>query len=178
MDNAAHLHLLVNHFPIIGTFLAIPLLVLALLLRKERGLLLASVFLLVVTAASGWASQATGEKAMEMINEQEDKKWYRTYEEAEDAVNEHEERAEKAMYVAVPTAVFGVVVLLLARRRTVENPLPRFWIVLLLGAAGATAGSMAWTGNAGGVIMHREIRGDSMDTTVKKTVDDDHGGRK
>lgn len=176
MDNAAHLHLLVNHFPIIGTFLAVPLLVLAILLRKERGLLLASVFLLVVTAASGWASMQTGEKAMDMIEGQEESKWYRIYEEAD--VGEHEERAEKAMYVAVPTAVLGVVVLLLARRRTVENPLPRFWLVLLLGAAGATAGAMAWAGNAGGVIMHREIRGDSMDTTVKKTADDDHGGRK
>jgi len=45
--------------------------------------------------------------------------------------------------------------------------------VLLVGA-GLTATGMAYVGNAGGVIMHREIRGDSLDTTVKKTAAKEH----
>lgn len=167
MDNAAHWHLLVNHFPIIGAALAVPMLVLTLVLRKERGLLLASVFLLVVTAASGWASLATGEKAETMFDNNETKDWYEPFSEAD--IEEHSDRAEKSMYYAVPTAVLGIAVLLMARRRPADNPLPPYWIGLLLVGAGLTAWAMAYTGNAGGVIMHREIRGDSMDTTVKKT---------
>ena len=165
MDNGAHLHLLVNHFPIIGASLAVPMLVLTLLLRKERGLLLASVFLLVVTAASGWASQWTGEKAETMFDRNDTKDWYEPYSEAD--ISEHEERAEHAMYFAVPTALLGVVVLVMAHRRKPENPLPWPWIAVLLVGAGLTATGMAYVGNAGGVIMHREIRGDSLDTTVK-----------
>ena len=168
MDNAAHLHLLVNHFPIIGAFLAVPMLVLAFILRKERGLLLASVFLLVVTAASGWASVETGENAMDMFDANEDAKWHKPYEEAEDALGEHQDRAERAMYAAWPTALLGIAVLVMAHRRAADEPLPRFWIAILFVGAAATAGAMAYTGNAGGVIMHREIRGDSVDTTTKK----------
>lgn len=174
MDNAAHLHLLVNHFPIIGAFLAVPMLVLALLLRKERGLLLASVFLLAVVAVSGWLSIETGEEAMDMLDAQEGKKWFKTYQEGEDALGEHEERAERSMYFAVPTALLGLIVLAMAHRRPPENALPRYWIGLVLAGAAATGGAMAYAGNAGGVIMHREIRGDSMDSTVN-LKHDDHG---
>jgi hypothetical protein len=168
MDNAAHLHLLVNHFPIIGAFLSVPMLVLALLLRKERGLLLASVFLLAVTAASGWISQETGEKAMDFINDKDGEGAAWASDVDDHAITEHEERAEKSMYCAVPTALLGLVVLVLAHRRPPENPLPRWWIGVLLVGAGATSAAMAYAGNAGGVIIHREIRGDSMDTTTKK----------
>ena len=164
MENAAHLHLLVNHFPIIGGFLAIPLLAMAFFLRKERGLLLAAVFLLVVTAVTGWLSVSTGDKAMDMIENQEGKPWFKVFDSARDAVDEHEERADKAMFVAVPTALLGIVVLLLAHRRAADNPLPRIWIGALFVGAVATGGAMAYVGNAGGGIMHREIRGDSLDT--------------
>ena len=67
MGNDAHQHLLVNHLPIFAAFLSIPMLVMTLLLRKERGLLLASVFLLVAAGLGGWLSYASGEKAWDMI---------------------------------------------------------------------------------------------------------------
>ncbi len=168
MGNAAHWHLLVNHFPIIGAFLALPLLVLTLLLRKERGLLLASVFLLAAVAVTGWMSIASGEKAWDMIQkgQSDGAAWTDDVDDA--AIDEHEERAERAMWAAAPTAVLGVIALILAHRRPPENPLPRWWIGLLLVGAAATGGAMGYAGNAGGVIIHREIRGDSLDTTTKK----------
>ncbi len=168
MENAAHLHLLVNHFPIIGAFLSVPMLLLALLLRKERGLLLASVFLLVVAAAGGWVSQQTGEKAWDMIQKGQSAGAPWTDDVQDESITLHEERAAHAMWFAVPTAVLGVVALVLARRRPPENPLSRWWILLLLVGAGLTSAGMAYAGNAGGVIIHREIRGDSMDTTKPK----------
>jgi len=168
MGNDAHQHLLVNHFPIVAAFLSVPMLVLALLLRKERGLLLASVFLLAVTALTGWASLATGEKAMEYINDKdgEGAEWAADVD--DHAIAEHEHRAENTMYFAVPTAVLGLVVLVLAHRRPPENPLPRWWIAVLLVGAGLTSAGMAYVGDAGGPIVHREIRGDSVLTPKEK----------
>lgn len=162
MDNAAHQHLLVNHLPIIAGMLAVPMLVLTLILRKERGLLLASVFLLVATAGGALASMSTGEDAETMFDNNDSKEWYEPFSEADISV--HEERAEHATWwFAVPTAAVSLVVLVLAHLRKPENPLSRWWIALLLVGAVLTAVGMAYAGQAGGVIMHREIRGDSID---------------
>lgn len=169
MDNAPHLHLLVNHFPIVGAFLAIPVLLLALFLRKERGLLLAGVVLLIIVAISGWASMQTGEKAKTRLETDENAKWYTTFEET-DAADEHEDRAKVAMWFAYPAAVLGILVLAAAHVRPADNPIGRVWIAVVLAGAVATGGAMAWVGNAGGVIMHREIRGDSLDSTKHETT--------
>lgn len=180
MDNAAHVHLLFNHFPIVGAFLAIPVLLLALILRKERGLLFAGVLLLASVAVMGYVSVETGEKAMDQLDAQEDAKWSETYQEAEVAV--HEDRAETAMWFAYPAAALGILVLAAAHVRPDDKPLGRAWIGVVLLAAVATSGAMAWAGNAGGVIMHREIRGDSLDSTKKaekkpeKKAESGHGG--
>jgi hypothetical protein len=143
--------------------------------RKERGLLLASVFLLVAVAVTGWLSIETGEKAMDMMERDENKAWGKIYSDAQsegdvDLVDLHEERAEKSMYAAVPTALLGLVLLVVAHRRPPENPLPRVAIGVLLVGALATGAAMAQVGNAGGVIMHREIRGDSLDTTSRSST--------
>jgi hypothetical protein len=140
-------------------------LILTIVLRKERGLLLASVFLLVATALTAWASMSTGEDAMTMFDKNDERDWFEPYSEAD--VGEHEDRAENSMWFAVPTAVVGLVVLVLAHLRPAEKPLNRLWIALLLVGAILTSVAMGYVGNAGGLIMHREIRGDSLDTTKK-----------
>jgi len=168
VDNAAHWHLLVNHFPVVAAALALPMIVLTLLLRKERGLFLASAFLLVVAALSGWLSSSTGEKAWDMVQKAQSNgaSWTDDVEDA--AISEHEERAETSTWVATGAAAIALVALVLAHRRPPDDPLPRWWIGLVFVGAAATSGAMAWTANAGGVIIHREIRGDSLDTTKSK----------
>ena len=163
MPNAAHLHLLVNHLPVFAPALAIPILVLAILLRKERGLLLAGAFLLVVGAVGGWAAKSSGDAAMDMLEADEDKAWGKQFESARDRVAEHENRADKAMYPAIAAAVLAVIVLVFAHTRPAETPISRGWILLVLAGAVATTCAMGWVGNAGGGIMHREIRGDALD---------------
>jgi hypothetical protein len=80
-----------------------------------------------------------------------------------------------AMWFAYPAAVLGILVVAAAHVRPPDNPLGRLWIGLVLAGAAATSGAMAWAGNAGGVIMHREIRGDSLDTTKDAGGGDDKG---
>jgi hypothetical protein len=168
LGNEAHQHLLVNHLPIFGAFLAVPMLLMALLLRKERGLLLASVFLLVAAALGGWISSTTGERAMAMVEKAQDKGLAWSDEVDDAALAEHEERADKAMIPAAAVALLGVVLLVVAHRRPADRPLPRIAIAALLLGAVATSAAMAWVGNAGGVVMHREIRGDSLDSVTPK----------
>jgi hypothetical protein len=105
---------------------------------------------------------------MDYINDKQDAGAAWTDDVDDGAITEHEERAENSMKFAVPTALLGLVVLVLARRRPPENPLPRWWTFVLLVGAGLTAVGMAYVGDAGGPIVHREIRGDSVFTKKEK----------
>lgn len=149
--NAAHLHLLVNHLPIIGAMLTVPLLLLAMLMPRERGALRAAVLVAVLTGLGGGLALWTGEPAEEIVED------IAGVDEA--AIHTHEERAELAAGLGGFAAVLGVMALALSeRRKAVHLPLAG---VALVGAV-LTAGAMAWTGASGGPIRHSEIRGDLL----------------
>lgn len=145
--NDAHLHLLVNHLPIVGAMLSLPLFGLALLMPKDRGALRAAVLVAVFTALGGVAADLTGEPAEEVVEGLPDV--------TEDAIHEHEERAEVAVVTAVIGGLIAVGALVVSERKKAVH-LPVTGLALL--AAVATAGTMAWTGQAGGPIRHTEIR--------------------
>jgi hypothetical protein len=149
--NAAHLHLVINHLPIIGALLSIPLVILALVFRNERGLLAGAVVTLTLTGAGALATMRTGEPAEEMVEHLPGI--------AATLIHEHEERAEVATGVAVATAIGALALFAMSARRGRSLPAP--WLASLLVATVATSGAMAWTGTAGGVIHHTEIRGDA-----------------
>lgn len=145
--NAAHLHLLVNHLPIIGAFLAVPLLLLALLRRQELSGIRAAAFVLALAALGAGASMRTGEQAEEVV---EDAAWA-----SEARMHDHEERAEVATPIAVITALLGLGVLIWSERKKVVNPSLVGGLTLL---ATISAGTLAWVGASGGEIRHDEIR--------------------
>jgi len=149
--NAAHLHLVLNHLPIIGALLSVPLVVMALAFRNERGLLIAAAMTLTLTGAGALATIQTGEPAEEMVEHLPGI--------AEPLIHEREERAEVATGLAVATAIAALALLGMTVRRGTSPPAP--WLATLLVAAVATSGAMAWTGKAGGVIHHTEIRNDA-----------------
>jgi len=145
--NPAHIHLLVNHLPIIGSFVGVPLVALALWKRQELGALRAAALVLAIAAVGAGVANSTGEGAEERI---EDSGWA-----SERLIHEHEERADVATPIAVLTGVAAVAALIWSERKKAVNP-------AIVGALGllslASAGSMAWVGAAGGVIRHDEIR--------------------
>lgn len=145
--NAAHLHLLVNHLPIIGAFLAVPLLALALIRRQELSGLRGAVLVLAMAAVGAGLAQSTGEEAEERV---EDAGWA-----SERLMHAHEERAEIATPIAILTALLGVGVLVWTERKRAVNPA----LVAGLGLmATVSAGTLAWVGASGGEIRHDEIR--------------------
>ena len=66
--NEAHLHLVVNHFPIIGTILGLGILVVGLLL-KNNSVKNTAFFLFIVAAIFAAVSMATGEGAEELVED-------------------------------------------------------------------------------------------------------------
>lgn len=148
--DATHLHLLVNHLPILGSFFALPLLALALWRRREPWLLAGAVLLLVVAAGGAVVAEESGEGAEEAVEH------LPGVDEA--MIHDHEERAEVAVPLAVVTALAGLVAAAWSLRRgTVFLPAGGAVLALTL----ASAGAMAWVGQSGGVIRHTEIRAEA-----------------
>ncbi|MCB9760982.1 MAG: DUF2029 domain-containing protein [Alphaproteobacteria bacterium] len=149
--NDAELHLVVNHVPVIGALLSVPLLLLTLLSRRQgRGVLRASVLVMVLTGVGAVAAQLTGEPAEEYVEDLPG-----TY---EHAIHEHEENAELATILAVLTALLGLGAVVVAERRELVPPI---LVGAMLAGSTVTAGAMALTGSVGGEIRHPEAREDA-----------------
>lgn len=145
--NLAHLHLLLNHFPIIGSALAVPLLGIAAWRTREWSAVLAPVVVLVIAGVCAIGANLTGEPAEELIEARPgiSERW----------TKEHEERADIATAFAVLGALGAGGLLYLASRK---GETPRVAVGGLLALTLGTNGVMAWTGLAGGRIHHPELR--------------------
>ena len=142
----AHLHLMINHIPVLGPpFLAI-LLIIG-LLRKSPEILRAGLFLTVALSLATVPVYLTGEPAEHQVEEMT---WA-----DEDLIHEHEERAEKGFLAALATGALALIFLFLARGGRQIRPAAAILVLLALLACSALFG---WTALAGGEIRHEEIR--------------------
>jgi len=144
--NAAHFHLLVNHFPVVGAILALLLLALALGTR-HAALTRAVLGLVVFVALATIPATRSGHEAAEVV---EHMQGY-----SEDRIEEHEERAEKAAWAMWITGGFAFLGLLAGRG---GRPVPRWAAAGTLVLLAAATGLIAWTAKAGGEIAHPETR--------------------
>ena len=157
--SGAHLHLLVNHVPILGALFALALL-LASYCYAGDVLRRSALVVLVGTALAASASDYSGTSAKEAIRGLPGVR--------RDQIRAHEEVAEKAYLGA---AIVGALALgaLVRWRRT---PVPRgATLVMLLGTA-VVSGAMAYTGLLGGRVRHTEVRPGAVPsdaTTVEPT---------
>ncbi|HET9635209.1 MAG TPA: hypothetical protein VFP26_04695 [Gemmatimonadaceae bacterium] len=143
--NIVHLHLLLNHLPVVGSLFAM-LLFAGTLYRRS----VSPRFALWFAAGLGAAALAvyfTGEPAADTVE--------KIAGITERSIERHEEAAELTTIVAGILGGLALISLLLFRRREV----PR-WI----GAAGLVgtvllSAAMGWTANLGGQIRHSEIGG-------------------
>ena len=141
-----HLHLLLNHVPVLGPFFLALLLTIG-LLRRSRELQRLALALTVLLPVATYGVQLTGESAEHFLEEQT---WY-----DDDLVHEHEERAEAALVATIVTGVLALVGLFASRK---QAPLkPAMSLVVLL-AILVSATMIALTALDGGVIRHDELR--------------------
>jgi len=160
--NDAHLHLLLNHFPIIGGMLTTLLLIYALALRNAA-VTRAALILAVLVALVTIPANESGHDAEEIVEHMPGT--------SEDLIEEHEERAERAAVVMWVTGGFAFLGLIASRRGDVPKWVSGGTLVLLL----VSCGFMTWTAKAGGQISHPETRPDFvMSTGEEGEHDNDH----
>lgn len=160
-----HVHLLLNHVPVVGTIIG-SLLLLAAMVRKSDELKKASLVIFVVTALVAIPVFLTGEPAEELTENLPGV--------SEAVVERHEDSALLSL-VAVEflgaVSLLGLILLWRARRTAAR------WVVsLALAASIVAAGLMAWTATLGGQIRHTEIRSPASAATVReKGAETDRG---
>jgi uncharacterized membrane protein len=143
-----HLHLILNHLPVIGTVIGVLLLAVA-LLRRSSELAKVTLGLFALLGVAAIAVFLTGEPAEELVEK------LPGFSEA--ITEEHEEVARVA---TIAMAAFGAAALaaLAVFRR---HPLPRWVAAGGLVAALAVGGLMGYTGYLGGQVRHTEVRPDA-----------------
>ncbi|MEQ1851158.1 MAG: hypothetical protein ABMA01_06150 [Chthoniobacteraceae bacterium] len=144
--NGAHLHLALNHLPVIGLLFGLGVLFVGRLIRSDVTMRVA-LWLLVASGLFAIPAYMTGEPAEDIVE--------RLSGISETLVERHEDAASISLAAALVSGVMAGAALFLARGARAVGRVP-FIIVSL--AAIVAAGSMAWTAKLGGEIHHPEIR--------------------
>jgi len=147
--NDAHLHMVVNHFPIVGIILGFGILVAGIVL-KNNTIKNIAYCLFVVGAIFAFASMATGEGAEEMVEEMPTV--------GKKIIHEHEEMAEKLALVLYLLGVVSIAGLYVNIKNRNQSKLISY-VVVVIAAVGILFGKL--TGTTGGEIRHTEIRNEN-----------------
>ncbi len=151
--NGAHLHLMVNHFPIVGIQLALIALLIAYFKKSDDGLRL-SFILFIIAGFSAIPTVITGGMAEEVVE---------TFHKLtggahlhggaghHEAIEEHEEAAEVAVFLAVLCGVLGAAGIFLKQKARLIA------LVLIIAGVIATA-QLGVVANLGGEIHHPELK--------------------
>ena len=148
--NDAHLHLVVNHFPIIGTILALGILLAGIIL-KNNTVKNTAYFLFIVAAIFAAFSMGTGEGAEEAVENMPTV--------GKQIIHEHEEMAEKLAIILYLLGVISIAGIYLNIKNNSKAKLVSFF-ALGLGIVGLYVAIQ--TGTTGGEIRHTEIRANAV----------------
>lgn len=147
--SGAHLHLLVNHVPILGAIFALGLLVASYIWAPD--VLRRTAFVVLIgTALAAAASDLSGDPAEEAI------KGFPGV--SRERIHEHESAAEKAYIAAGIVGVLALGALVKWRR----VPVPAGATATILVGTALVSGLMAYTGLLGGRVRHTEVRPGSV----------------
>ena len=160
MFTPEHLHVALNHIALIGLAVAVIPLLIA-LLRKDRGALQSawliillcglSIPVVMITGENGAARLTSGAAGIQLDTA------------AQQALAEHEDRAEKAagfVYAATGLAVAGLLMMRFAPKHQYKVA------ALTLAACLLGSAMLIWTAEAGGQIRHSEFRPDTNSKTL------------
>lgn len=157
--NPAHIHLMLNHVPLFGA-LAVTILCIVALLRREQGLARGALVVAVLTAIVGLAVYLTGEPAEELVENLPG---------VSEAVLETHE--ETALFASVVLGAFGILALigLFAFRHGVTMGFTRAVLALSF----VPLAAIAYTAYLGGQVRHSEIRPADGPGETREMRDDD-----
>jgi hypothetical protein len=147
LNNPAYRHLLINHLPILGLAAGALALFIALFLRSHRARIPALIVILLM-AGSAIPVHKTGQQAYKQVRHIAD-------DAGADWLDLHSDRADEGMpafYILAGLTLVGLVVPIKWPRTSLPLSL-----LVLLGSV-ACIGVGGWIAQAGGPIMHVELR--------------------
>ncbi len=144
--NAAHLHLIVNHIPVIGMLIAVVFFIVSLFSSKDI-LIKASLWMIFFVALSAVPAYLTGDPAHEYLEHTPGLR--------HDLIHEHEDAAEVAFVAAIILGLLALLGLVGYRQR---RRLSRLYLFIVLLAGLVVLALMAGAANQGGKIRHPETR--------------------
>lgn len=144
--NAARLHLLVNHFPIIVTYFSTLLIVMGLIFKNETIKNTGLVFFIIAAlfAIPALLSGDGAEDVLESIGQKN-----------EHFIHSHEEIADNVFWFTQAIGLISLTALIVRIRQ--KKPMKALLIIILLTGLLNCIG-MIFVGNTGGLIRHTEIR--------------------
>jgi uncharacterized membrane protein len=151
--DGTHVHLLLNHFPIIGTLIGTLLLIYS-FLKKEIKIQQISLAIIFVMAALAIPVFLTGETAEETVENLPGV--------MKSLIHEHEEASEVAFWVMMAT---GLLALISIGMQMLETGFAKTLIIITLILSIVSSGLMARAGYLGGQIRHTELNGNITSTT-------------
>lgn len=151
--DAAHLHLLTNHIPILVTFLSVAVLVWGVISKKSEYYKLAFIGFIIAGLAM-FVVYESGENAEDIVE--------KIPEVTHDSIEAHEEAADISWWLTLVLAGGGIAGLFMQQKKSRRF---RSFVWILLTYALLTAGYLAYTGNLGGYIRHTEIAGTGGQTS-------------
>lgn len=159
--NDAHLHMVVNHFPIIGTILGLGILIVGMFL-KNNSVKNTAFFLFIIVAVFAAISMGTGEGAEEMVEDMPTIGY--------EIIHEHEEMSEKLAIALYLLGVVSIVGLYLNYKKSIKDVLVTYFVLLIAIVAVILAQQ---TGTTGGEIRHTEIRETTQNNLGVNKLDKD-----
>ena len=142
--NQTHIHLLLNHFPIIGTMIGSAILLYSIIKKQDTGKI-TGAFIIIVMAIIAIPVLLTGEPAEESIEHLSGI--------SKALIHDHEEASEKAFWLMEITAVISLLAIVLYKIKS--SIASKAFVVAFIFSA-VTFFAMAWAGNLGGKIRHPE----------------------
>ena len=145
-----YVHVLLNPLPVYGLLISWIALIAA-LISKGRRALTVTLLLVFITSISAWPVFEFGQQGYDRVLAMTD-------DDGHAWLDEHQERAEKVIYIFYALAALSIAAILLPLRWPKSSG-PLAIAVVLLGAAAMASG--CYIAYAGGKIRHREFRNEA-----------------
>lgn len=159
--NQAHLHMVFNHFPIIGLFIGIGILGFG-IFKKQTILVNTAYVIFIFCMIMAKATMMTGEGAEEIVVELGI---------SHDIIHEHEEIAEKFMKVLYALGLLSILGMVANFKKHQKASLISYVILFL--AIGSAVLSKS-VGTSGGEIRHTEIRENTSELNQSNLMNHEH----
>lgn len=162
MFDPTHIHLLINHLPLFGSFAGLVVLLYG-IWKRSINTMNAAYLVLIIAAIGAGIAYLTGEPAEETVENLQGV--------SKDMLELHE---EAGLYAVISFAILGFAALggLILSMRKIASVKSVALIILLLGLV--SFGIVARTAFIGGQIRHSEIRGDYQPVPQNGGYEEDH----